>query len=159
MTDIVKLENSLRDWVEITTHRTMRDQSRYVKSLGFSMPQFFMLMRIYHKKQCGISDLSEHMDITTAAVSQTVDKLVQSGLLERTEDPNDRRAKQVTLSQKGRDLIEKSMKERFRWVGEIFNQMNPEERAKMTEALKILWNATQKVEDKGDLSNISRPSA
>ncbi len=159
MTSVVQIPKSLRDWVEITTHRTMRDQAHYVKSLGFSMPQFFMLMRVYYKKQCGISDLSEHMEITTAAASQTVEKLVQGGFLERAEDPNDRRAKQVTLSRKGRDLIEKSMIERFRWVDEIFARINAEERAKVTEALTILWNAVQQVEGEKDLANISHPSA
>src|SRR5512145_2651122 len=116
MTDSKNLSASLRNWVEMTTHRSMRDQTRYVKSLGISMPQFFMLMHLHYKKQCGISQLSDHLEITSAAASQLVDKLVQSGLLDRAEDPNDRRAKQVTLSVKGRDLIESSIQERFRWV-------------------------------------------
>ena len=111
MPEPTHFSGSLREWVEVTTHRAMRDQSRYVKSLGLSMPQFFLLMHIFHNNQCGISDLSSHMEITAAAASQTVEKLVQSGLLERTEDPNDRRARQVTLSQKGRGLIEKPEQE------------------------------------------------
>lgn len=148
MTDYLQVSKSLRDWVEATTHRAMRDQSRYVKSLGFSMPQFFMLMQIHHKKQCGISNLSEHMEITTAAVSQTVDKLVQSGLLERAEDPNDRRAKQVTLSDKGRELIEKSIAERFRWVNELVKGLSTEERGKVVEALDILTEAARSIEIK-----------
>ncbi len=146
MTDSLQISKSLRQWVETTTHRTMRDQARYIKSLGFSMPQFFLLMRVYYKKQCGISDLSEHMDITTAAASQTVDKLVLNGLLERTEDPNDRRAKQVTLSPKGRDLIEKSIAERFRWVDVLIKELSAEEKAKVHEALEILNEAASNVD-------------
>jgi len=113
MTDSPDTAHSLREWVELTTHRAMRDQARYVKSLGLSMPQFFLLMHIHHKKQCGITNLSDFMEITAAAASQTVDKLVQGGLLERTEDPNDRRVKQVTLSRKGHELVEKSITETF----------------------------------------------
>jgi DNA-binding MarR family transcriptional regulator len=146
MADSSQISKSLRDWVEVITHRTMRDQSRYVKSLGFSMPQFFLLMQVYHKKHCGISDLSEHMEITTAAASQTVEKLVQSGLLERAEDPTDRRAKQVTLSPKGRDLIEKSLAERFRWVYELEKRLSREDRIKVVEALNVLSKATKNVD-------------
>ena len=51
------------------------------------MPQFFLLMHLRHHEHCGISDLSEHMEITNAAASQLVDKLVQAGLLVRVEDP------------------------------------------------------------------------
>jgi MarR family transcriptional regulator, organic hydroperoxide resistance regulator len=138
MTASVQISKSLREWVETTTHRAMRDQSRYVKSLGFSMPQFFLLMHVYYKKQCGISDLSEHMEITTAAASQTVEKLVQSGVLERAEDPSDRRAKQITLSTKGRELIEKSIGERFRWVDDLTADLTAVERKKIAEALEIL---------------------
>jgi DNA-binding MarR family transcriptional regulator len=132
--------------VEATTHRAMRDQSRYVKSLGFSMPQFFILMQVYHKKQCGISDLSDHMEITAAAVSQTVEKLVQSGLLDRAEDPSDRRAKQVTLSAKGSELIEKSIAERFRWVDKLTAKLGADERKKVSEALAILTIAAKNVD-------------
>jgi len=143
MTDFLQISKSLRQWVDVTTHRSMRDQARYVKSLGFSMPQFFLLMRVYYKQQCGISDLSEHMEITTAAASQTVEKLVQSGLLERTEDPSDRRAKQITLSVKGRELIEKSINERFRWVDELVNGLDAEQRRTITDALAILNQSMQ----------------
>lgn len=146
MTDSVQISKSLREWVEATTHRAMRDQSRYVKSLGFSMPQFFMLMQVYHKKQCGISDLSDHMEITAAAVSQTVEKLVQSGLLDRAEDPSDRRAKQVTLSAKGSELIEKSIAERFRWVDKLTAKLGADERKKVSEALAILTIAAKNVD-------------
>ncbi|MCL4823757.1 MAG: MarR family transcriptional regulator, partial [Anaerolineales bacterium] len=132
---------------EAISHRTMRDQARYVKSLGFSMPQFFLLMRVYYKKQCGISDLSEHMEITAAAASQTVDKLVQLGLLDRAEDPNDRRAKQVTLSASGRELIEKSIAERFRWVDALENSLSAEQKTKIRESLTILMAAADEIDE------------
>lgn len=141
-----QISQSLREWVEVTTHRTMRDQAMYVKSLGLTMPQFFLLMRIHYKKQCGISDLSEHMEITAAAASQTVEKLVQSGLLDRTEDPSDRRAKQVTLSAKGRDLIENSIAERFRWVDKLEKSLSAEQKSKVREALAILSEASKNVD-------------
>jgi DNA-binding MarR family transcriptional regulator len=146
MSDVSQISKALRAWVEATTHRAMRDQAHYVKSLGFSMPQFFLLMRVYYKKQCGITDLSDHMEITAAAASQTVDKLVQGGLLERTEDPNDRRAKQVTLSPNGRDLIEKSIGERFRWVDALVKNLSREDRAKVGEALALLNEAGKKID-------------
>jgi DNA-binding MarR family transcriptional regulator len=146
MTDSVQITESLRQWVEATTHRTMRDQTRYVKSLGFSMPQFFMLMQVYYKKQCGISDLSERLEITAAAASQTVEKLVQAGYLDRTEDPSDRRAKQVTLSAKGSEMIEKSIAERFRWVDKMVETLNADERDRVAEALKVLTKKTKEVD-------------
>jgi DNA-binding MarR family transcriptional regulator len=146
MTNSLQITESMRQWMEAITHRTMRDQTRYIKSLGFSMPQFFLLMQIYHKKQCGISDLSERLEITAAAASQAVEKLVQGGFLDRAEDPSDRRAKQVTLSAKGSELIEKSIAERFRWVDKMVTTLNADESEKIVEALKILNEKAKEVE-------------
>ena len=103
MTDSVRFSRALRQWMDVFMHRSMSGWMQYVKSSGLSMPQFSILMRLHYRGECGISNLSEHMDISAAAASQLVDKLVQAGLLERTEDPHDRRAKQVALSPKGRD--------------------------------------------------------
>ncbi len=149
MSDVSSLNDLLRTWVEITTHRTMRDQARYVRSLGFSMPQFFLLMQVYYRKQCGISDLSEHMEVTLAAASQMVEKLVQAGLLQRAEHPADRRIKQVTLSPKGRELIEKSLAERFRWVDNLVGCLSPQEQDDVRSALATLLQAFQR-ETEGD---------
>jgi DNA-binding MarR family transcriptional regulator len=112
------------------------------------MSQFNILMQLHHKGACGVSDISERFDITSAAASQLVDKLVQSGLLDRAEDPSDRRAKQITLSAKGRDLIEKSITARFRWVDELTRDLSAEEMKKVGEALDVLTNATKRIENR-----------
>lgn len=150
MADSRQLSRSLRQWMDVTSHRSMQDQSRYVKSIGFSMAQFFLLMHVYYKNQCGISNLSEHMEITAPAASQLVDKLVQAGMLERAEDPHDRRAKQVTLTSKGRQLIEKSIHERFRWLDSLVQGLSAGERSTVSEALGILTSAAEELEKKAD---------
>jgi DNA-binding MarR family transcriptional regulator len=86
------------------------------------------------------------LEITAAAASQAVEKLVQGGFLDRAEDPSDRRAKQVTLSAKGSELIEKSIAERFRWVDKMVETLNADERGKVAETLKILTEKTKEIE-------------
>jgi DNA-binding MarR family transcriptional regulator len=146
MTDPLQFSQSLRGWMDTFVHRSMRDSARFVKASGFSMPQFFLLMQVHHREHCGISDLSENLEITTAATSQLVDKLVQAGLLERAEDPHDRRAKQVSLSPVGVAFIEKAIAERSRWVDELADALNADEHQKVAEALEILTEATHKME-------------
>ena len=113
MTDQTQFSQTVRQWMDTFMHRSMGGWARYVKASGFSMPQFMILMHVHYREPCGISDLSERMDTTTAAASQLVDKLVQAGLLERAEDPHDRRAKKVALTPKGKELIEQGIEERF----------------------------------------------
>jgi len=146
MTDPLQFSQSLRGWMDTFVHRSMHDSARFVKASGFSMPQFFLLMQVHRRENCGISDLSEHLEITNAATSQLVEKLVQARLLERAEDPNDRRAKQVSLTLVGEDIVKKAIAERSRWVDDLAAVMNEDEQQKVTEAFEILTQASQRLE-------------
>ena len=110
---------AIRSWMDVFMHRSMRGWGLFAKSIGLSMPQFGLLMQMHHKGDCGMSQVSERFDITPAAASQLVDKLVQNGFVQRVEDPNDRRAKLLSLTDKGRKLIQQSIEERYRWVDEL----------------------------------------
>jgi DNA-binding MarR family transcriptional regulator len=146
MTDPLQFSQSLREWMNTFIHRSMHDSARFVKASGFSMPQFFLLMQVHRHEHCGISDLSEHLEITNAATSQLVEKLVQAKLLERTEDPNDRRAKKVSLTLVGEEIVKKAIAERSRWVDDLAIVMNEDEQQKVTEAIEILTEASQRLE-------------
>ena len=74
-------------------HRSMRGWSHFAKTTGLSMPQFSILMQLHYKGTCGMSEISERFDVICRGRQSVVDKLVQAELIERVEDPNDRRAK------------------------------------------------------------------
>jgi DNA-binding MarR family transcriptional regulator len=138
MTAPSQLIQALRQFVDVAMHWTMRDRVHFAKTTGLSLPQFGILMQLHHRGDCGISDISERFDITAPAASQLVDKLVQAGLIERTEDPDDRRVKQIALSSKGRHMIETGSRERYRWMDKIVKELDPIQRDKVLEALTIL---------------------
>ncbi len=148
MADSPSFSQSVRQWMDTFVQRSMRASARYVKASGFSMPQFFLLMHLYRHEGCGISDLGAHMEITNAAASQLVDKLVQAGLLEREEDPNDRRARRVTLSPKGNRLIEQGLEERYRWVEGLETALTEAEKEKVNQALALMVRAVEGINEK-----------
>jgi DNA-binding MarR family transcriptional regulator len=127
-------------------HLSMRERSHFARATGLSMPQFGILMQLHHHGNCAIGDIGDRFDITTAAASQLVDKLVQGGFIRRDEDPHDRRAKVLNLTEKGRELIQQGMEERYRWVDAVAGKLTAEERAKVTEALNILTEAARETE-------------
>jgi DNA-binding MarR family transcriptional regulator len=146
MTDSLQFTQTLRAWTDLIMTRSMKGLGHYLRARGSSIPQFFLLMHVRQHGQCGISDLSEGMEISNAAASQQVDKLFQLGLITRAEDPNDRRAKQITLTPKGRELIEAGITERYRWIEELSANLNDIEREKVGVALDILTTAARKLE-------------
>ncbi len=139
MTDSLQIKTALRRWMEVVMTRSMHDWVHYVKASGFSMPQFRLLMQLYYQGAgCGISQISDDMSITNAAASQLVDKMVNSGLLERVEDPSDRRAKRVTLSEKGREFVKNGIEQRYLWVNGLAETLDDEQREAIAQALTVL---------------------
>ena len=146
MTNSPQFSQAIRSWMDIFMHRSMRGWGLFAKSTGLSMPQFSVMMQLHHRGNCAIGDISERFDITNAAASQLVDKLVQSGFINREEDPQDRRAKMLNLTDKGRDLIQRGMEERYRWVDQLSEKLSTAERAKVTEALNLMTQAAKELE-------------
>ena len=146
MTNLTQLTEIVRVWTDLFTTHSMHAWTRYVKASGLSMPQFGILMNLFYRHTCGVSDLSEHMDISAAAASQLVDKLVHSGLLERIEAPNDRRAKVLSLSPEGLGMIETGIKARSVWVDDLVAALNPDEYEVVATALSLLTRAASRLD-------------
>lgn len=146
MTKSLQFNQSVRAWMDVFMHRSMRGWAQFAKSSGLSMPQFSILMQLHHKGAFSMSAMSHRFEITAAAASQLVDKLVQSGLVQREEDPKDRRAKLLNLTDKGKALVQQGTEERYHWVDKLAEKLSAEERAKVGEALDLMTNAVKELE-------------
>src|SRR5258707_13111349 len=146
MTKSTQITQPLRAWMDVFMHRCMRGWTPFAKSTGLSMPQFSILMQLHYKGPCGMSQISERFDVSAAAASQLVDKLVQAGYIERTEDPSDRRAKLLKLSENGAKLVDDGIQERYRWMDELAGKLTAEEGAQVAEALTLLTEKAREVD-------------
>lgn len=136
----------MQEWVETFMHRSMRDFRRWMDDYGLSMSQINVLMRLYHREVAGVSDIGTYLGVTNAASSQLIDRLVQMKLLERTEDPVDRRSKQIRLTPEGRSLVERSIKARLEWMRELTNSLTPDQQQHIAEALTLLTQAARQMD-------------
>ena len=146
MTKPVQFSRAIHSWVDVSTPHSMRGWSHHAKATGLSMPQFSILMQLYYRGNCGISDISGRFEITAAAASQHVENLFQAGLIDRAEDPHDRRAKQIQLSAKGKALIERGMSARYHWVDQLAASIDAKDYEKLANALCILTEAARKLD-------------
>ena len=64
-----------------------------------------LLSTIAGKEPATLNDVAKAIGRGAPAVSRSVDALVRSGLVERTQDPNNRRRLALRLTQAGRDLL------------------------------------------------------
>ncbi len=127
--------------------RSGRDFRGFMEETGLSFSQLNILMRLFHGGRCGVSEIGERLGITNAAASQSIDRLVNLGLIKRTEDPEDRRAKQLALTRAGQALIEKSVEVRSQWVEGLTEALTSAQQDMIITALTLLTAAARKTED------------
>lgn len=101
-----QLARLLRDFVAMVMRRSVRDTMRILRRVELSMPQ---LVTLWFLRRCGtatISDISEHLNLSLAATSHLVDRLVVSGIVSRSEGVLDRRHKEIMLTNAGSALLD-----------------------------------------------------
>ena len=143
MSQSIVFTEVIREWSEVFMQRSMRDFRRFMYETGLSFSQINILMRLYHGEKSGVSEIGEQMGVTSAAASQAIDRLVQLGLIERTEDPDDRRAKRLELTEIGLALVEKGIAVRSRWVEGLTEALTPEQQSLTISALTLLTGAAR----------------
>ena len=127
-------------------HLSMQNFMQFSRSQGISMSQMGALRHIHHRGNCNISDISEEMGISNAASSQMLDRLVQMGFISRTEDPQDRRNKQLEVTETGRQILHDGFLSRQAWLVELVENLSPEEEIKITDALTILGEKIARID-------------
>jgi DNA-binding MarR family transcriptional regulator len=91
--------------------------------IDLSMAQLKTLMTLYNGGALSIGQIAENLSIGQPTASHLVDRLVQTQLVLRTEDPIDRRRTLAQLSPGGEELAERFNQVRFgtlrRWLAQL----------------------------------------
>jgi DNA-binding MarR family transcriptional regulator len=132
------LVDALQDWLVVSMHRSIRHFICYSRESGLSMSQLGALFHIQHLGRSGVTDLGDHLGVTSAAASQMLGRLVQQGLILRSEDPSDRRVKQIVLTNKGRQVLQESVRAHQVWLVDLAQTVSGSEKETITAALGIL---------------------
>lgn len=74
---------------------------------GITRAQWAVLVRLDRSEGLNQSELAEMLDLQPITLTRLLDKLCDSGLIERRPDPADRRAKRLFLTAAARPLLER----------------------------------------------------
>lgn len=85
--------------------RTYADQQ--AASFGMTRAQWVVLVRLERAEGLKQAELAEMLDLQPITLTRLVDRLCDSGLIERRADPKDRRAKRLYLTPAARPLVER----------------------------------------------------
>jgi DNA-binding MarR family transcriptional regulator len=85
-----------------------------------------------------VSELADRVGLTVATTSLLVGELSRAGLVERSEDEQDRRRTIVTLSEEIRKIAEPRIKEHLQPFRRTLERLSPAARAHFMEGMRVL---------------------
>jgi len=97
---------ALRGLIDLVSHRSGLALAAMADA-AITLPQVLLLSQVQRRRTASPSDLAGALHVSLPAVSQMIDRLVQQGLLNRTEDPVDRRRKSLTTTDRARTFMRK----------------------------------------------------
>ena len=129
--------------VETRTRRLL--QERYATTL----PRFDLMAQLERApKGLKMGELSKRMMVTGGNVTGITDLLEKEGLVERLDDPADRRAWLVRLTPAGKRAFAAMAAEHERWIVESFAELSGREMSAMAALLARLKTHVRALEER-----------
>ncbi len=147
MSSVEEFNSILLEWIKVFMRRTGQDFKSFMDDSGLSFSQVNTLMRLHFSGEADVSHIAGQLGVSNAAASQLVDRLVQTGLIARREDPLDRRIKRLELTPAGHALAEKLVNIRRGWMEKFIGTLTPEQRDNISIALQTMTDAARSLEE------------
>src|SRR6476469_11042096 len=103
-----------------TAHSLRKAFDRQAAGMGVTRAQWKVLFRLTRQPGLRQIELADMLDIEAITLSRIIDRLAESGLVERQPDPADRRAGRLHVTAKAQPLIEKLQRVAGHMTAEAF---------------------------------------
>lgn len=125
--------------------RESADSIGNISSIDVSIRQhqtMSLVCRLTEEKPNGVTlkELAEAMKLAPATVSELVESLVKKDFLQRIQNPEDRRAVQITLTDHGQTLLDECIRRVDSLCEKLLASLPPAERAAMLASLSKITN-------------------
>lgn len=138
MSDISELTAHTGYWMRLVSNAVSQDFARRVAGEGVTVSEWVFLRALYDEASLSPTLLAEKMGMTRGAISKLADRLIEKGLVSRTEDATDRRAHHLSLSPEGRAKVPVLAALADVNDAEAFAVLSAEERATLDRLLKLV---------------------
>ncbi|GAB6188497.1 MarR family transcriptional regulator [Marinitoga arctica] len=120
---------------------------KIIKNTDISPAQFDLLQIIYFRGPKRVTDISLTLGITKSTTTGLIKRLEASGYLSKAKDKKDKRVTTITITEKGKNVIEKVIKTRVSFMNKVIQKVeNPETLMILLEQLDNTINEVRKNE-------------
>jgi DNA-binding MarR family transcriptional regulator len=131
--------SALRIWLRLLTCTQLIERqirSRLREDFGTTLPRFDLMAQLErYPEGLKMNELSRLLMVTGGNVTTIVDQLEKEGLVERLDEPDDRRAFRIRLTRGGARSFAEMARAHEQWVVELLAGLSRRER---DELLKLL---------------------
>lgn len=92
-----------------------------LEDLNINESQLHFLFEIYHQKEINQEKIASRCNINKGAVARSIKKLEDEGLIKREIDDNNRRQNKVSLTSKGKTVLDEAIELLDDWENYVFN--------------------------------------
>ena len=105
------------------------------------------VLKISRISPCTLSGAAKTLRITKSSASVLVERLVVKGVLERRQDPDNRRCVLITVAQQAQRFLETVEEELIDEIGKIADKMGPDNFGKWHEAVQAIGIAIERINE------------
>ena len=133
-------DKSMQTWIQLfrAYNKIRAKESNYIQSFDITMNQFQVLEVLYHRGDLSVGSITKLTMSTPGNITVVVKNLKRDGYLETTLDNKDKRTSIVSISQKGKELIEKLFPNHAKNFEEYFKVLDDEETDTLFKILRKL---------------------
>jgi DNA-binding MarR family transcriptional regulator len=121
----------------------LRGTSHLFEDKAFLYRIFMLLSQ--GEEPLSMGRLSSELDVPLSTTTRIVDGLVQASMVERVNDPSDRRVIRVGMSKNGRELYEASIAYNQQRIAKLLNVFTAEEQEQLLKLMNKLFDAFMNV--------------
>lgn len=126
---------------EAFMHRLMATHAPEVNEIDITMAQAKALYLVLAAGELRMSELAARLGVTSSTATGQVDRLVELGLLERHDDPGDRRQVVVTTTPLAQTNLEHLRELNTRRMRELLAHLDDDDLAVIERAITVLASA------------------
>lgn len=123
-------ELSLKALIALSRAEQSVHQKEYVtiKKGGLTVSQFAVLEFLYHKGDHKICDIIDKILATSGNITVVIKNLERDGLVKKINDPEDKRSVFISITEKGKNIIESIFPDHIENINNIFSVLSEEEK-------------------------------
>ncbi len=132
----IELASALRSAVS-NMHKRLRKQTHSADNL--SITEVTTLSYLFRQHSLTPSELADLLKIKTQSMSQVLTRMQDLKLINRSASETDKRKTLITLTDYGKEIVEKSRYERDEWLTDTIEQhLSADEKKQLSDSLKLI---------------------